>query len=156
MNWFTRLRAFYSNSRITEASDFRYDRHKGDIRQQQHATASREPSWLAIVHRTFDCTLNFEAGANILIYIELWRKGWDSNPRYPCRHAGFQDRCLKPLGHPSDLGIPVAYRTVAPNATRTWTQFGPNRHARLSSAQSGTMLPTETAPPRLALKTVQT
>jgi hypothetical protein len=31
-----------------------------------------------------------------------WRKGWDSNPRYPCRHAGFQDRCLKPLGHPSN------------------------------------------------------
>ena len=31
----------------------------------------------------------------------FWRKGWDSNPRYPCRHAGFQDRCLKPLGHPS-------------------------------------------------------
>ncbi len=30
-----------------------------------------------------------------------WRKGWDSNPRYPCGHAGFQDRCLKPLGHPS-------------------------------------------------------
>src|SRR3954468_5408206 len=30
-----------------------------------------------------------------------WRKGWDSNPRYPCRHAGFQDRFLKPLGHPS-------------------------------------------------------
>src|ERR1700676_4870893 len=34
-------------------------------------------------------------------WIEEWRKGWDSNPRYPCRHAGFQDRCLKPLGHPS-------------------------------------------------------
>ena len=33
----------------------------------------------------------------------FWRKGWDSNPRYPCRHAGFQDRCLKPLGHPSVL-----------------------------------------------------
>ena len=30
-----------------------------------------------------------------------WRMGWDSNPRYPCGHAGFQDRCLKPLGHPS-------------------------------------------------------
>ena len=29
------------------------------------------------------------------------RKGWDSNPRYPCGYAGFQDRCLKPLGHPS-------------------------------------------------------
>jgi hypothetical protein len=27
--------------------------------------------------------------------------GWDSNPRWTCAHAGFQDRCLKPLGHPS-------------------------------------------------------
>src|SRR5689334_16012537 len=32
---------------------------------------------------------------------ELWRKGWDSNPRTTCAVAGFQDRCLKPLGHPS-------------------------------------------------------
>ena len=30
-----------------------------------------------------------------------WRMGRDSNPRCRCRHAGFQDRCLKPLGHPS-------------------------------------------------------
>ena len=37
-----------------------------------------------------------------------WRKGWDSNPRYPCGHAGFQDRCLKPLGHPSKPGMGVA------------------------------------------------
>lgn len=32
-----------------------------------------------------------------------WRKGWDSNPRWACTHGGFQDRCLKPLGHPSRL-----------------------------------------------------
>jgi site-specific DNA recombinase len=30
-----------------------------------------------------------------------WRMGWDSNPRAACTAAGFQDRCLKPLGHPS-------------------------------------------------------
>ncbi len=30
--------------------------------------------------------------------------GWDSNPRYGCPHGGFQDRCLKPLGHPSSPG----------------------------------------------------
>src|SRR6202011_5194494 len=54
-----------------------------------------------------------------------WRKGWDSNPRYPCRHAGFQDRCLKPLGHPSVSGISIAYRRPLSNAMRTWTQFGP-------------------------------
>jgi hypothetical protein len=32
-----------------------------------------------------------------------WRMGWDSNPRRACTLAGFQDRCLKPLGHPSKL-----------------------------------------------------
>src|SRR5262245_64179101 len=30
-----------------------------------------------------------------------WRKGWDSNPRGAYTPGGFQDRCLKPLGHPS-------------------------------------------------------
>ncbi len=29
----------------------------------------------------------------------LWRTGWDSNPRWALTHGGFQDRCLKPLGH---------------------------------------------------------
>lgn len=36
-----------------------------------------------------------------IIYNQNWRMGWDSNPRYALTHAGFQDRCLKPLGHPS-------------------------------------------------------
>ena len=30
-----------------------------------------------------------------------WRRGWDSNPRESYPSGGFQDRCLKPLGHPS-------------------------------------------------------
>ena len=33
--------------------------------------------------------------------VPSWRMGWDSNPRCACTHGGFQDRCLKPLGHPS-------------------------------------------------------
>jgi hypothetical protein len=37
-----------------------------------------------------------------------WRREWDSNPRWACTHAGFQDRCLKPLGHPS--GAARAYQ----------------------------------------------
>ena len=28
-----------------------------------------------------------------------WRRGWDSNPRCPRRHGGFQDRCIRPLCH---------------------------------------------------------
>ena len=40
----------------------------------------------------------------------FWRKGWDSNPRYRCRHDGFQDRFLRPLGHPSATGVIIASR----------------------------------------------
>ena len=36
-----------------------------------------------------------------VVKYQNWRKGWDSNPRWACTHGGFQDRCLKPLGHPS-------------------------------------------------------
>lgn len=32
--------------------------------------------------------------------------GWDSNPRNACTFAGFQDRCLQPLGHPSKEETP--------------------------------------------------
>jgi hypothetical protein len=39
--------------------------------------------------------------------------GWDSNPRYPCGHAGFQDRCLKPLGHPSHQLINLDFSLAA-------------------------------------------
>src|SRR6185312_11121569 len=48
--------------------------------------------------RAFSRSVTDVSGPDTTSY---WRKGWDSNPRYPCRHAGFQDRCLKPLGHPS-------------------------------------------------------
>ena len=36
---------------------------------------------------------------------DRWRRGWDSNPRWACTHGGFQDRCLKPLGHLSLIGV---------------------------------------------------
>ncbi len=30
-----------------------------------------------------------------------WRRGWDSNPRYPCEHNSFRDCHNRPLCHPS-------------------------------------------------------
>ena len=48
-----------------------------------------------------------------------WRMGWDSNPRCACTHAGFQDRCLKPLGHPSVAAISVACRSLPGNDPRS-------------------------------------
>ena len=35
---------------------------------------------------------------------DIWRKRWDSNPRWSSPHAGFQDQSLKPLGHTSIAG----------------------------------------------------
>ncbi len=34
-----------------------------------------------------------------------WRKEWDSNPRGGHPPAGFQDQCLRPLGHPSSSAL---------------------------------------------------
>src|SRR5258708_33365110 len=42
-----------------------------------------------------------------------WRKGWDSNPRGACTPGGFQDRCLKPLGHPSSLATSTTDAALA-------------------------------------------
>ena len=35
---------------------------------------------------------------------------WDSNPRYACTHAGFQDRCIRPLCHLSGRVVHVGFR----------------------------------------------
>ena len=48
------------------------------------------PRWLLWRLRAFRCAKR------------LWRRGWDSNPRYPQRHNGFRDRPVRPLRHPSD------------------------------------------------------
>src|SRR5256885_14731182 len=29
----------------------------------------------------------------------MWRRGWDSNPRYACAYSGFRDRHVQPLRH---------------------------------------------------------
>ena len=45
---------------------------------------------------------------NLLFFDSIalfWRKGRDSNPRYVLPHAGFQDRYLQPLGHPSNYSL---------------------------------------------------
>ena len=44
-----------------------------------------------------------EREASIWPHRRCWRKRRDSNPRYPFRYVGFQDRCHQPLGHSSAL-----------------------------------------------------
>ncbi len=31
--------------------------------------------------------------------LSLWRREWDSNPRYLLKHTAFRGQLLKPLGH---------------------------------------------------------
>ena len=54
--------------------------------------------------------------------------GWDSNPRYPCGHAGFQDRCLKPLGHPSTSTHSKTWNSLAENKAERWRVCRSVRH----------------------------
>ena len=45
-------------------------------------------------------TLLANGGANAVPTQGLkWRRGWDSNPRYPCEYAAFRVRCFRPLSH---------------------------------------------------------
>ena len=72
-----------------------------------------------------------------------WRRGWDSNPRATFAAAGFQDRCLQPLGHPSVLarrsihnvsGWP--YRTESAFFAFTDEPYARKRQARPSPTPS--------------------
>ena len=56
------------------------------------------------------CGLDFSASET------RWRRGWDSNPRGTFIPAGFQDRCLQPLGHPSSGSFRI-YRICGDCAT---------------------------------------
>ncbi len=42
-----------------------------------------------------------ETATKVVEKFKYWRRGWDLNPRDGRPPAGFQDRCLQPLGHPS-------------------------------------------------------
>jgi hypothetical protein len=47
-----------------------------------------------------------------------WRRGRDSNPRYPLRYAGFQDRCIQPLYHLSEL-LQFYYSLPSPGSSES-------------------------------------
>ena len=64
--------------------------------------------------------LSVSSGRNAPPHCDGWRKRWDSNPRYALTHGGFQDRCLKPLGHPSFNGPVSAQRRHGVKRTPSW------------------------------------
>jgi hydrogenase maturation protease len=96
---------------------------------------------LALAHLLFDATpgaftlamtgarfdrieegLSARAARNLDLAEALWRRRWDSNPRYAFTHAGFQDRCIRPLCHSSGPSRTYAHgidsESRVPNASR--------------------------------------
>ena len=66
----------------------------------------------------------------------MWRRGWDSNPRDGFPPGGFQDRCLQPLGHPSQcpvaLGKPSCNEIWSRPQGEWWSELMRRRRTELS------------------------
>ena len=61
------------------------------------------------------------------------RRGWDSNPRGTFIPAGFQDRCLQPLGHPSNGGLKdLSYSRLRRDYMSHWRRRGRNCSSRFA------------------------
>ena len=88
-----------------------------------------------------------------------WRRERDSNPRYGFPHSGFQDRRLRPLGHPSSLRERASQiwdagalaKAVAPKlATESASEGGPTSHFCLLTSYFVVSLSTPPMYPRSA------
>ncbi len=77
-----------------------------------------------------------ESGTGECSSRRIWRTGWDSNPRYPCRYAAFRVRCLQPLDHPSDAAASTTARRRSGAETSVWSR-PPQDHLCSRGAISG-------------------
>ena len=95
-------------------------------------------------------------GRIIMLKICAWRRGWDSNPRTPYGVSGFQDRRLKPLGHPSNVhssesgGLPTHYPAFASTSCEHWPPKMPFYHPWAGCAK-GPVPSSYKGPPSLLL-----
>ena len=53
----------------------------------------------------------------------LWRRGWDSNPRYARTYANFQDWCLKPTRPPLHIAVTKVNNSIYVNILFTYCQY---------------------------------
>ena len=78
-----------------------------------------------------------------------WRRGRDSNPRYPSGYAGFQDRCHQPLGHLSGIIVLQPRVIFASESTVSlYLILNTYLHAAMKGFRNCAML-FKTAPPPL-------
>gem|GEM_PF-66032 len=66
-----------------------------------------------------------------------WRRGWDSNPRYPSRHAAFRVRYIRPLCHLSAAPISLGRASGFSNGSRHGSQAVCERNPTLALRGQG-------------------
>jgi len=65
------------------------------------------------------------SSTNLIIVFMLWRRGWDSKPTYGLPTAGaLRDRLLKPLGHPPNIDMVLAFRFQHTRRLKAFETFG--------------------------------
>ena len=69
---------------------------EGSGRSSSEAIWNRFCNRIALIHREI---IDFKASKG------PWRRGGDSNPRYPCEYAAFRVRCIQPLCHLSAVVV---------------------------------------------------
>jgi hypothetical protein len=60
--------------------------------------------------------LSFTSGASFEVQ-EVWRRGWDLNPRYPLRYVRFRGGSFQPLTHLSGKQLPVVRCQSEPDSS---------------------------------------
>ena len=83
---------------------------RNDPERRQASQGDADPAQQTL-HRCFllRTSLKLPSDGDSMQRTGGWRMGWDSNPRRTCALAGFQDRCLQPLGHPSAARAPRCF-----------------------------------------------
>jgi hypothetical protein len=97
-------------TRALSACGFAKCKRAAADRVNMHAISNTVGTLCADVTLAFDPQAKTRArsSARVLVRQPHQRTGWDSNPRYRFRHAGFRDRFLQPLGHLSNTANTLA------------------------------------------------
>src|SRR5690606_34595844 len=74
-----------------------------------------------------------------------WRRGWDSNPRYPCGYSGFRDRYIQPLCHLSRnlvlLSTTGGFGSGRPAGLTCLRKVSLRRNSASAVVETGTLAP---------------
>ena len=79
--------------------------HRSEVEQQTSVRESTVHRLQSVLHAGQRCALARKETIVEPVFLMIWRRERDSNPRNRFRFSGFQDHRHRPLGHPSARAI---------------------------------------------------